>query len=745
MRPCQILPWRDGTVVFFARKRKENPVAPAAPAAWRTELKIAALLFVAGAAAAMVYNATCGWTPKYWQNTTFMQALMWVCGHGFENPMVSDVPGLGPFLDSRTDCFDCAQIPEDVRVLPRDTSGMSFEEIDAYHPQKQFPGFLAWQRYHLYLVLSVLALWKVFGVCWSAVGALCGLLYGISTVAGYGLFRLCMRRWLALVFALLLMVSPIHLEMVPQVRDYSKAAFLLTALFLMGCMIRYTLRAPALLLLSALCGAVIGLGLGFRTDVAIAAPAFIVVALAFLPGGLKKTAPRRLLAVLLFCAALAGAGWPIWAALSNETGHFAHVSLLGFLRTCDARLGVGSGWYHLGDPYTDFYTGNLVQSYAHRMHGAMPPTHLLMPAYHEATNLYLKEYAARFPADIVMRAYASVVGVLDEMHPKAGRPWPAGITNQFLQRLYEVRAAVVDHLPGGGRYYAAAGLLVIAAYNLRWAFATLFLLLYFGGYPGTQFFPRHYFYLEFLSLWFTGLLLQQGLLALCWPFRKKIDPAGSTDPAGATDPADAPAPPPMPMSFRRRAAGMAGFALIAAGGVGSLLFGARFYQHFTVGELAGAVAAAQLETLDARVVSAPMAGGAPNILLPGFADHANPPAAQAGLPTQYEYLVVEVAPGPEAVPITFVYEAENTEHFDYTRTLRAPASSAQGNTRIYFPLYYHQDARFKGLHVPAEHLARIAAVHRMAPADAKAIPIWPTLTLPPNWESLPRYQSPTRW
>ena len=205
---------------------------------WAREAFAAGVLFVAAAVTGMVYQASWGGHPQFWQNTTFTQGLMWVCGHGYVNPMVPDVPGLAAFLDSGTDCFDCGAIPEGVRVLPADVSGMTFEEVDAYHPQAQFPGFLAWQRYHLYLVWAVALCWWVFGVCWSSLTPLAGVLYGASVASAYGVFRAGMGRRLAVAAALLFMVSPLHLEMLPHLRDYSKAPFLVCALMLLAWLVR---------------------------------------------------------------------------------------------------------------------------------------------------------------------------------------------------------------------------------------------------------------------------------------------------------------------------------------------------------------------------------------------------------------------------------------------------------------------------------------------------------------------------
>ncbi len=678
---------------------------------WAADGAVAAAVFLFGAFAGGLYNATWGGVPQFWQNTTFMQAIMHVCGQGFENPMVSDIPGLEPFLDYKTDCFDCAAIPPNVRMLPHDTSGMTFDEIDAYHPQAQFPGFLAWQRYHLYLIWAVWGCWRLFGVCWSALTPLCALLYGTTVASVYGLFRLGMRRGLAAAGAVLIAVSPLHLQMVPHIRDYAKAPFLLLVLLMMGYLVKHSPRWWKVLGMSIVCGAVLGLGMGFRTDLGIAFPAFFVILLL-----VRARWLTRFFAAAFFTAAFVGAGYPILLEVFKEAGHFCHVALLGFLTYCDDRLGVGSALYSLGGPHSDFYTANVVQSYMQRIHGSMPPTHVMMPDYHEATQRYFTEYIKTFPGDLVVRAYASVVRVLDEMHPDPSRPYPMGITNQFLCRLYEWRSMLLDHIPGGGRYFALAALLLIACADLRWAFAALFLLLYFAGYPAIQFNLRHAFQFEFISLWTLGFLLQQ-----LWRVITAASPHQTQNDLSRIS---------IPKALARAGA----FALLATLGLSGLLAAACTWQHFTAGHLISGVETRTAQPL--AVETQPENADAMLLRLPGL------PAPDASKPVQYAYLLVELRGAFVNVPVTFVYEAEDREHFDYTRTVNVRLGRHGGPTRLYFPLYYSPQSRFLGIRVPQRDLDRIAGVFRLTNADP--IPLWLTLTLPSDWSEQPRHQWFTR-
>lgn len=672
---------------------------------------IAGALFCVGAAAAMVYNATWGGLPQYWQNTTFMQGIAWVCGLGWENPMVSDVPGLEAFLDYEVDCFDPAGVPEGVRLLPRDTSGMSVEEIGAYHPQHLFFGFLPWQKAHLYLVLAATACWWAFGLCWSSLGPLVGVLYGSTVAAVYGIFRLAVGRVLAVVCAVAILVSPLHLEMAPQIRDYGKAPFFLLMLLILGYLIKRRPRPAALLGWSALCGIVVGVGAGFRVDVAIGVPAFFVVALILLPGPWLRTLPWRLAACAVFLIAFMAAGYPILVAVLGDAGHFAHVVIIGLLSYCDARLGVGTPLYELGGPYSDFYVVDLVQTYIHRMGAPMPPGTHWDVQYHEATQVFLHHYAAIFPGDLVLRAYAAVLRVLDELHISPAHPYPRNLTNPFLLKLYDLRALLVDHIPGAGRYHAVAALLILACRRLRWAFGALFLLLFFAGYTALQFNTRHAFYLEFVGLWATALIAQQlwhGVSCL-WIEEKRMD-------------------------FRRWWKGvrpvavrMVVFALVSVAGMALLLQGGRWWQRGTVGGLLAQCDAAALTPLAAT----PGPDGL--IQLPGI-----PPHDDAGPPTQSAYLVVELAAGEGTAPLELVYSADDAEHYDFSRVVKVRLSP-NGTTRVFLPVYTSAENAFHGLRVDPKWLVSVGQVR-----DPSSIPLWLNLQLPPDWETLPRRQALTR-
>ncbi|MCC6143173.1 MAG: hypothetical protein IT368_05135, partial [Candidatus Hydrogenedentes bacterium] len=484
-------------------------------------LRVSALFstaFVIGA----IYVSTWGGPPEFWQQV-FGPAVMTACGHGYTNPMMSEVPELEDFLYLRSDSFDCANIPTDVTLLPQDTSGMTYDEIQAYHPLQQFPGWTQWQRFHRYLVLSVALMFALFGVAWQSLTPLYALLYGTTNALGYGIFRLGMGPRFATLFTVLLMTSPVHLQQLPQLRDYSKAPFFFALILVAGWIVKRPLPLRVQLPLAAAVGLFAGLGLGFRQDVSIAAALFCGLVAFFSPGTIKETWRKRGAVIAVFIAAFAVLGWPILQVLSR-VNNATHDTIIGFTKYCDQRLGVEAPLYDFGDPFLDEYVRAILMGYAHRTTGRTEVFRHYSPDYDAAGKAYFREMALTFPADLIIRGYASVLRTVDELQISTADGIPRGITNQFLARLWQLRRWALDALPGAGRYHVALLLLCIAAINPRAAAALFCSILLLAGYPALRFSERHAFHMEIIALFAAGFLLH-GLFVVtkaAWLHRREL-------------------------------------------------------------------------------------------------------------------------------------------------------------------------------------------------------------------------------
>src|SRR6185295_8709023 len=256
------------------------------------------------------WNATraAGQSGSFYQEY-FEPAVMTACGRGF---ITADPPiaALHDFLAGRRTGFDCKEIP--ATFTPR---------------------FATFQAPWRYLMLSVAVTWKVRGISWGAIGPLVGVLFGASVAVMYGIFRLGMGRLFALAGAFSFAVGPIHLIEVPHLRDYAKAPFALACLLILGVMVTRRPGLRTMLALSALYGAVVGAGYGFRSDLLIYLPPFFVTLAFFMPDGLKKNLGWRSVGALVCVVMFVFVSYPILSVVTRSGSCVWHFVLLGFTNT----------------------------------------------------------------------------------------------------------------------------------------------------------------------------------------------------------------------------------------------------------------------------------------------------------------------------------------------------------------------------------------------------------------------------
>src|SRR5262249_40374360 len=127
-----------------------------------------------------------------------------------------------------------------------------------------------------YLMLSVGWTWRDVGMSFRRLGPLAGLLFGVAIAASYGIFRLGMGRLLAVLCACGFGVSALQLLNLPALRDYATAPFLLLLFLLLGLLVTRRPSWRSVLTVSVAFGVVLGIGYGFRYDLLIAIPAFLL-------------------------------------------------------------------------------------------------------------------------------------------------------------------------------------------------------------------------------------------------------------------------------------------------------------------------------------------------------------------------------------------------------------------------------------------------------------------------------------
>ena len=215
----------------------------------------------------------------FFYQTFAPESVMWACGYGLRHPqVVSD--DLAAFLLGEVQSFDCANI---------DASG-------PLGPVAVFASVQPWISW-----LAAL-LWRLLGVNQTALLPLVAVLAGLYAAGCYALSRLFLGRLLAIVAGASLSLSPVATEMAYFLRDYSKAPFFIWAIVFLVMALRPNRRGTSLVF-AAFAGCAVGIGYGFRTDIAIIAPIGAVVLTISAIAGLRQSVLVSFAPLVLLAAA----------------------------------------------------------------------------------------------------------------------------------------------------------------------------------------------------------------------------------------------------------------------------------------------------------------------------------------------------------------------------------------------------------------------------------------------------------
>jgi hypothetical protein len=642
-----------------------------------------------------VFNATR--PPMDLSYREFGAAVAQACGHGFVDTGYDATPGLSRFLTGQADTFSCDELPRSLATAP--------------------PSFM--QRIYRYLMSSAALIWIVRGhISWSGLAPLYGMLYAFTIAAAYGLFRVAMRiRMVAALCAIAFMVSAIHLGQLAYIRDYAKAPFILGLLFIMALMAAGPVTWRGVLGLAAAFGALLGIGFGFRNDLLINVPPFLVVVLVCLPGGLTRNLAIKAAAIGTAAVVFTLVAWPVIRAYQGGSNS-GHVALLGLMTTFDAPLGIRGSIYDWGYTYLDGFVGALIYSYNSRMHGIA--TTFLSAEYDHAAVSYLFRIARHWPADLIARAYASVLKIL-EMPFTIGtytNAIPYGAIGSRVAGFFDWQMMVLRWLSGSGVVAAALALIMAAGISTRIAFALLALLLYYAGYPAIQFHVRHFFHLEFIGWLAVGSLVDRLALsgwglATTWRQDRTID---------------------LPALQR----GL-GRSLFFIGGAMAILVGglaiARAYQQRHVLSMLASYADAPRDPLP---IKASVTNGTALVASPALSATALHASGQ-GFAT--EYLMAEFsADRCEAArfPVTLRYTSRWVAN-DFSREDDVVLHRQGGPTRLVFPAFYNEWSTFEGIELPQKYAPCLSSLSRFT--DLQRFPILLDITLTSEWKRAALYQT----
>jgi hypothetical protein len=413
----------------------------------------------------------------------FGPAVMLACGRAFREPDAARVPALAAFLAERSDAFDCAQLPATLETAPLD----------------------AFQSTSRYLLLTAAAAWRMAGVSWAALAAVAGALFGAVAALTYAVLRTALSRPLALLMCVVAITSTPNVMLVPQLRDYAKGPFLLAVILIMGWLVTAPADWKRTLRLAGLAGAVIGLGLGFRTDLMIAVAPFVVTLMLLVPT--TVTIRTRAAALGVFLATFLIVAFPILRgyAQGSNTGH---VALLGLAVPFDGPLRIAPSIYEFAGQYNDSLAYSIINSYAIRLEHRR--VLLGSVEYEGAARGYLGHLARTFPADLITRFVAAVRAV-PHYFLDTSLYAPAQARGPVVRGFYRLRGAILRRLAPFS--FAAVILAIVgaSAVNPRAAWLAVLVMAGFAGVSALQFHERHFFYLQFVPWLAFGVVAESAL------------------------------------------------------------------------------------------------------------------------------------------------------------------------------------------------------------------------------------------
>ena len=430
----------------------------------------------------------------------FGAALMSACGRGLTTPVVpiavtgapANQTALIDFLAVRRRAISCSDIPADVRV----------------------DGLDSLQRASIYLIRLASGTWAMTGPTWRGIDLLLGALYGVSIALTYLLCRLAMGRVTAASMAALFMISPLHLTNLPDLRDYGKVPFFLATLLIVGLLVTRRRTAAVVVGLAAVAGALVGVGFGVRTDVAVNLIAVIVAVVAFLPQPLSETWKTRLIAAAACASCFTAVAYPVIRTYQSGIPIW-HVALLGYAHDWDETLDVAPAPYESGYFYNDSYVATQVDAFWSRMTRSTAQVSIELPFYPEASRDYYLRLLKTFPADALLRGWAALIEILDLPFSRL-QAVPVSDLPGWLGRLMSAAQRLLGWCAGVGVPLFAAVVLALSVRSIRLAILTFGVVAFFGAYPSIQFQPRHIVHLEVLSLWMLGFALSSLWAAVMW-------------------------------------------------------------------------------------------------------------------------------------------------------------------------------------------------------------------------------------
>jgi len=310
-----------------------------------------------------------------------VSAISVACGQGFTTPTAPYPENMQLFLEQKTDSMRISDLPED------------------------------WSRWdnspfvktHRYLIITIGALWRLFGIHWDVLKLYAGILFVITVLSTYITLYMLAGRIPAFIATFLVINAPSLLFLLPSIRDYSKTTFFMLFLALSATLFHFLSKGVSLaVIISSLLGLVIGFGIGFRQDVLILfLPGMFFVSIVCFKLFYQGNKFAGIMCLLFYLFSFFAVGYPILSAVAEDKGAVSSHSLVQGLATTVEKTSLGgSSSYRLVYEPNDMLVHSTIVSFARRMGFQEPFNNYLSPAYGKVGRMYFRSVVKHFPADL---------------------------------------------------------------------------------------------------------------------------------------------------------------------------------------------------------------------------------------------------------------------------------------------------------------------------------------------------------
>ena len=304
------------------------------------------------------------------------------------------------------------------------------------------------------------------------------LQFGVMVALLFGICRLAMGRILATLAVVPVMLSPRHLEMALAPLEYAKAPFFAACLLGVAALVVVRMSWRAAVAIAAATGASVGVGIGFKPDVLVFAPFGALAIALFWRAQEAPSLRRRGLLVGAYVVGLLLTGAPMLRTHFGGTQRsLLPVQILGGLAPHFTGTYATPAIYDYGVMFDDAHVMAVINSYNQRVRGSQEFGIFFSEVLQRSAFDLLFRMVLTFPGDLVLRAYAAVLQVM-----------------QFAPF---------------GALAAAGSMLLLLRREPRLAAFAAFTVAYMVGYVSLVLAPKHFFHLEFVPWLFMGLAISE--------------------------------------------------------------------------------------------------------------------------------------------------------------------------------------------------------------------------------------------